>query len=190
MLIFLDTEFSSTHVVPRLISIGLISANGRTFYAELTDTWRPADCSEFVVETVLPLLEGGTARMTMAELTLRLGRWLDDFGDQAQLATDSTRWDWPLIEKIFEMPETWPANLERKPMLLQSDGERGGRFAEAVEAAFVGGLRRHHALDDAIANRLGWLAVSKHRVGVAKGVFEVPDSIDEHNGEVAKLWGK
>jgi len=26
------------------------------------------------------------------------------------------------------------------------------------------------------------------RIGVAKGIFEVPDSIDAHNGEVAELF--
>lgn len=31
-------------------------------------------------------------------------------------------------------------------------------FAHAVEMAFAAGLRRHHALDDAKANRLGWIA--------------------------------
>lgn len=31
-------------------------------------------------------------------------------------------------------------------------------FNEAVEEAFANGLRRHHALDDAKANRLGWIA--------------------------------
>jgi len=29
---------------------------------------------------------------------------------------------------------------------------------------------------------------SGRRIGVAKGVFEVPDSIDEHNEEVANLF--
>lgn len=29
---------------------------------------------------------------------------------------------------------------------------------------------------------------AKKRIGVAKGLFEVPDSIDEHNDEVAQLF--
>ena len=156
MLIFLDTEFSTTYVVPRLISIGLVSEDGqREFYAELIDTWRPEHCSEFVLDTVLPLLEGGAALTTMAELALKLNRWLEDFDEPVQFITDSPRWDWPLIETIFKL---WPANLVRDPLPLQLNGERGGRFSKAVEAAFGGGLRRHHALDDARANRLGWLA--------------------------------
>ena len=31
-------------------------------------------------------------------------------------------------------------------------------FEEALEKAFEDGLRRHHALDDANANRIGWAA--------------------------------
>lgn len=31
-------------------------------------------------------------------------------------------------------------------------------FDVAIEGAFASGLRRHHALDDAEANRLGWAA--------------------------------
>ncbi len=31
-------------------------------------------------------------------------------------------------------------------------------------------------------------APAKQRIGVAKGLFEVPDSIDEHNDEVAQLF--
>ncbi len=32
------------------------------------------------------------------------------------------------------------------------------------------------------------IAPAKQRIGVAKGLFEVPDSIDEHNDEVAQLF--
>lgn len=32
------------------------------------------------------------------------------------------------------------------------------------------------------------MAPAKQRIGVAKGLFEVPDSIDEHNDEVAQLF--
>ena len=31
-------------------------------------------------------------------------------------------------------------------------------YFDAVENAFKAGLKRHHALDDAKANRIGWLA--------------------------------
>ena len=46
--------------------------------------------------------------------------------------------------------EHWPANKKR----FDSDYDR---FIKSVEKAFSS-LRRHHALDDAKANRLGWIA--------------------------------
>jgi hypothetical protein len=48
-------------------------------------------------------------------------------------------------------------NLAQKPDVLKFNDEV---FNAAVEDAFKQGLRQHHALDDAKANRLGWLALS------------------------------
>jgi hypothetical protein len=160
MRIFFDTEFSDLGLDPKLISIGLVDETGaRSFYAELSDTYQAAQCSDFVRDIVLPLLEGGEARMTLNELTLRLGSWLDDFEQPVTLATDSLFWDWPWIQKLFAIPGTWPQNLEAHPLLLTmnylNDFEK---FEEAVEQGFANGLRRHHALDDAKANHLGWIA--------------------------------
>ena len=159
MLIFFDTEFSDLGIDPRLVSIGLISDDGREFYAELADTYVIGDCNEFVKLAVLPKLEGGAVRMTMFDLTLKLGNWLDDFEEPVQLATDSLGWDWPWVHEIFYEAGTWPQTLSRTPQLLTvNDLNDYGLFISVVEKAFAGGLRRHHALDDAKANRLGWIA--------------------------------
>jgi hypothetical protein len=159
MRIFFDTEFTSLGLAPNLISIGLVDETGRTFYAELSDTYSINQCSVFVRETVLPLLEGGEIRMTLDQITVRLGGWLDDFNEPITLATDSLSWDWPWIRRIFAIPGTWPPNLESHPLLLTmnylNDLEQ---FEAAKEQGFKDGLRRHHALDDAKANRLGWIA--------------------------------
>lgn len=160
MRIFLDTEFTGLTVDSKLISIGLIDESGtQTFYGELCNTWQPTDVGEFTRENVLPLLEGGAALMTMSELSLRLGKWLEGFGEPVRLATDSLAWDWPWIQRIFEIPGTWPANLDNTPVLLTMNYLNDfDQFSHAVERSFADGLRRHHALDDAKANRLGWLA--------------------------------
>ena len=159
MLIFFDTEFSDLCMNPRLISIGLIAEDGeRMFYAELADTYQPKECGEFTQLTVLPLLEGGDNVLTMHDLTLRLGNWLGDFGEPVTLGTDSLGWDWPWIQEIFHIEGTWPANVARRPLLLTMNYLNDyDCFIEAVENAFST-LRRHHALDDAKANRLGWIA--------------------------------
>jgi hypothetical protein len=162
MLIFFDTEFTDLHPEAKLISIGLVSEDGeRTFYAELSDTWRIEDCTRnpFVLEAVIPLLEGGATRMTMAELALRLGDWLEAFDQPVTMATDSLAWDWDWFREIFYTADTWPAKVDGTPLLLTMNYLNDyDAFAHAVEQAFATGLRRHHALDDAKANRLGWIA--------------------------------
>lgn len=161
MLVFFDTEFTELGIDPRLISIGLISEDEREFYAELSDTYQIKDCSAFVQKAVLPYLEGGEALMPMHELTLRLGSWLEAFEQPVKLATDSISWDWPWIQEIFYEPGTWPANLDGKPEILKQEPDSN----LAIEQAYAGGLRRHHALDDAKANRIAQMLVSSRTGG-------------------------
>lgn len=157
MILFLDTEFTDLGLDPKLISIGLVAEDGvREFYAELNISAPEGEYSYFVREAVLPHLAGGVARMEWHELSLRLGNWIESLDGSVQIATDSPSWDWPWIQELFMEPGTWPENLGAKPIVLDFAGRRA--FNEAVETAFAGGLRRHHALDDAKANRLGWLA--------------------------------
>lgn len=153
--IFFDTEFTELGIDPRLISIGLVSEDGEhTFYAELSDTYEDRQCSDFVREAVLPHLEGVSVRLDMATLAQRLGNWLKSFDEPVKLVTDSLSWDWPWIQEIFYLAGTWPENVDGKPEALVQSQE----FNVAAEKAFAGGLRRHHSLDDAKANRIAWLS--------------------------------
>lgn len=53
----------------------------------------------------------------------------------------------------------WPQNLSPEPVLLTMNYLRDyDPFVDVVEKALSEGLRRHHALEDAKANRLGWIA--------------------------------
>ena len=73
MKIFLDTEFTSLES-PKLISIGLVAADGQEFYRELTDGWTIAECTMFVLGWVLPWLSDGKAGN---RLYAKLGQHLD-----------------------------------------------------------------------------------------------------------------
>lgn len=160
-LIFFDTEFTGLVVDPALISIGFVDEGGeQTFYAELSDTWRLEDAGDFVRLAVLPLLKGGEALMTFADLRTRLSAWPEASGEPVKLVTDSLAWDWPWIQEIFL--DAWPANVDGKPALMHELVEYPA-FDREVERAFATGLRRHHALDDAKANRLGWLAAQREK---------------------------
>ncbi len=95
-----------------------------------------------------------SVRLDMAMLTQHLGNWLKSFDEPVKLVTDSVSWDWPWIQEIFYLEGTWPENVDGKPEVLVQSQE----FDVAVEKAFAGGLRRHHSLNDAKANRIARLA--------------------------------
>lgn len=57
MKIFLDCEFTQLNRDSKLISLALVSESGREFYVELIDTYLVEDCSDFVIQNVLPQLD-------------------------------------------------------------------------------------------------------------------------------------
>lgn len=56
MKLFLDCEFTQLNQSTKLISLALVSEGGDEFYVELTDTYQVGDCSDFVIQNVLPQL--------------------------------------------------------------------------------------------------------------------------------------
>jgi hypothetical protein len=52
--LFLDCEFTQLNRDTKLISLALVSEAGDEYYVELTDTFLVKECSEFVIENVLP----------------------------------------------------------------------------------------------------------------------------------------
>lgn len=159
MKIFFDTEFTSyTDVNARLISIGLTTEDGCEFYSELTDTYGLSICSSFVVETVLPLLEGGSCRMTYRELTFRLKNWIEAMDAQELLLiSDSPPIDFPFIQDMFDKIG-WPYNLSKKCEPLNfSIGINNERFRQAMENFWLHNAgRQHHALMDARSILFAW----------------------------------
>lgn len=150
MRIFFDTEFTDFSA-PRLISVGLVSEDGREFYVELTDGWLPEHCTEFVVDVVLPLLGDKSApRMTRDVAGERLAQWLAGFDGPVTVIYD-TETDWRLLSQIL-----WPwqdvVAVEGVP--LGWPGFAMARHHEdLLEALLQGDPRRHHALVDARALR-------------------------------------
>ena len=58
MKVFIDTEFSDFFQL-ELISLGMVTDDGRHCYVELSEGWTRDKCSAFVQEEVLPLLDRG-----------------------------------------------------------------------------------------------------------------------------------
>ena len=192
--VFLDTEFTTLTELASLISIGLITADGeRSFYAELSDTYTQEDCSDFVLQEVLPLLEASPitesvnykqvyARMTLTETSLHLNYWFAALIDPVQVWSDAPNHDWRYIQQLFSItrlqvsptncyqtsyiqqqfsPTGLPYNLLATPnAILGEDTTANARYQNTVEREYSKKiLRRHHALDDAKAMRLGWLSI-------------------------------
>lgn len=169
MLLFIDTEFSGLgQRWPRLISIGLISEDRQhSFYAELPPESYSKKRSHWVLENVLPNLEGGDCIKQPAELQESLSNWVTQFG-MVRIATDSLNYDFKFLQSILD---PWPINIDKSPLLLTIEHLNDyHKFGSGVERAFAEGLRRHHALDDAKANLLGWIAAGATATKSKSGV--------------------
>ena len=98
--------------------------------------------------------------MRYDRLAKTLKAWIEAFDEPIQFWTDAPGVDWHHVSALFDS-YGWPGNLVQEPWPLVFTGaQQDMRFQEAVEDAFASfnpALRRHHALDDAIANRHGYL---------------------------------
>lgn len=68
MKVFFDTEFTGLHKDTTLISIGAISEDGRTFYAELND-YDESQVDDWIRENVINNLQFAPPK------NMHLGRW-------------------------------------------------------------------------------------------------------------------
>ena len=162
--VFFDTEFAGgierRDAQRYLISIGLVAADGREFYGELTDTWADQQCSDWVVANVLPLLEGGECQMGVETLASRLKAWIEGLSDddtEVVLRTDAPHLDWPFVEEMFKF-YGWPKNLRKKYGTVYFESDRQShRYNNGVEDYFkTHGKRKHHALVDARSMQYAW----------------------------------
>jgi len=120
MKVFFDTEFTSLHQNTTLISIGLISECGKTFYAELTD-YDKSQVDEWLQENVINKLlltpqdscadnnewklKGDTKALKEA-LTV----WLSQF-ESVEMWSDCLAYDWVLFNEIFGHAFNIPDNV-------------------------------------------------------------------------------
>lgn len=159
MKVFIDTEFTDFKD-SKLISIALVTEDGeRSFYAELTDNYTQDDCSYFVLETVLPLLDAPElpaevdykavyARMTTEQCRHHLNAWFAAIQEPVRVASDSG-YDQDFLRALLN--DDWPAMLDREPHYV-AFGECGWlRYSARTDSYFEKHpkLRRHHAMDDA-----------------------------------------
>jgi hypothetical protein len=118
--IFFDTEFTGLHQNTTLISIGLISECGKTFYAELTD-YDKSQIDDWLQTNVIDKLtlqnegyvgpyESMNVRGDKELIQTKLRDWLNQF-EKVEMWSDCLSYDWVLFCQIFGHAFNIPSNV-------------------------------------------------------------------------------
>lgn len=180
---FLDTEFTDL-LAPQLLSIGLVTLDGREHYAELdlattAGQARVRACSEFVRFGGVLDLWGQVpgAAGTEWEIGRRTGEWLLALASESkarvEIAYDYST-DFELLEYAVRDAGLWD-RVRAVVLPVNVAGLTGTIDGElAAEACYVElgtrRLRRHHALADALALRAAYVRAK----GIAMGASREP----------------
>jgi len=120
--IFFDTEFTGLRQRTTLISIGLISECGKTFYAEVMD-YDKFQVDRWIQENVIDKLilndwafgtkvEGDNTKVkcSLHDLRYYISQWLGQF-EQVEMWSDCLAYDWVLFCNIFGSAFNVPENV-------------------------------------------------------------------------------
>jgi hypothetical protein len=89
MKLFLDCEFTQLNQSAKLISLALVAETGQEFYVELTDTYLVEDCSDFVIQHVLPQLHLHRHGLSLIDAQVSLREFLNGFNDPLEVCSDA-----------------------------------------------------------------------------------------------------
>ncbi len=114
MKLFLDCEFTQLNRDTKLISLALVSEAGHEYYVELTDTYLVADCSDFVIQNVLPQLNLPVHGQTMVEAQTSLLAFLSNLEGPLEICSDAPDWDWDFSCQLAYVNHRWPAHVTNR----------------------------------------------------------------------------
>lgn len=112
MKLFLDCEFTQLNRDRKLISLALVSEAGHEFYVELTDTYLGEDCSDFVIQNVLPQLNPAAHGQTLVEAQSSLLASLSSLECPLEVCSDAP--DWDLFCDLAYVNNRWPAHVANR----------------------------------------------------------------------------
>lgn len=168
MKVFFDTEFTGLHQNTTLISIGLVSDDGRTFYAELRDydrkqidTW----LQENVIDNLLMNDKAFAAESEdgihfrykgdTAYIRLKLEKWLgtltgNNSGEKIEIWSDCLAYDWVLFNQVYGHAFNIPKNVYYIPFDICTLMKIKGVDPDINREQFAGiEGNKHNALHDA-----------------------------------------
>lgn len=139
MRVFFDTEFIEDGRTIDLLSIGLVRADGTSFYAEPREAdWTRA--STWVVKNVFPHLHGPT--MPRREIATELIAFC---GEKPEFWAYYADYDWVALCQLFgtmmDLPKGWPMYCRDFKQWLDDNGNPRLDKHKGAE---------HNALDDAL----------------------------------------
>ena len=141
---FIDTEFTNL-VDMDLISISLVTEDGREFYAERSD-FELGLGNDFVRSNVLPLLGApGVAVYAKPDLLRAVDAWLTPFAKDRPVICFDQVVDWAMLWDLYD--KKTPGWLSSRNIRDNLDFNQRAKFFSET------GLIQHHALNDAHANR-------------------------------------
>lgn len=164
--LFLDTEWADANGV-ELVSLALVSEDGtHEFYAEREHL--PEHPTEFVKARVYPLLDRGDAILSDGEMTAALRSFLERVALPYVLADFPN--DLKLLHLVLDgFPDGTSRTTNRPSSLVTTLMWRDKKMSAALERWFATrpdlAAKRHHALVDAQALRMAWLAATQRPGG-------------------------
>jgi hypothetical protein len=162
MKLFFDTEFTGLQKDTTLLSIGLISEDDRTFYAEFND-FNTEQVNEWIKENVIanlrfangyswyPVLDLEHFEMKGGrhEVANALREWITQFRD-VEIWSDCLAYDWVLFCDLFGGAMNIPNNIYYIPFDLSTYLKVFDKDPDVNREEFAGiEGKKHNALHDA-----------------------------------------
>lgn len=127
MKIYFDTEFTGLHQFTTLISIGIISDNNKTFYAEFND-YDKNQIDEWLNDNIIFNLKFNNIDKYYGEYKSSTGfdiemkgnskdikeeliNWLNQFNETIEIWSDCLSYDWVLFNNLFGTALDIPENI-------------------------------------------------------------------------------
>lgn len=145
--IWFDTEFIEDGTTIDLISIGLVRADGATYYAE-SDQWIPGKASQWVKDNVIVHLRGGTAIKPRDVIAREIVGFA---GDDPEFWAYYADYDWVALCQLYgtmmQLPDGWPMFCRDVKQRCVDLGNP--KLPEQIST-------EHHALADAVWTKEAW----------------------------------
>lgn len=152
MRFWFDTEFFEDGRTIELISIGIVAEDGRRFYAEALDAREQCARSDWLMQNVLPHLQGEPkSRAAIAQEIVAF------MGEKPEIWAYYADYDWVVLCQLFgrmiDLPKGWPMFCRDVKQLACDKGNPTLPEQKTAE---------HHALADAVWTQEAWQFLQQH----------------------------